>query len=409
MRIALVDLLFSWPPHGGACVDVYHAARELQELGHEPHLFMLQVDGVRDRLGADPDALPFAATNIPLTPRRFTKQAVLDAIERETGRFRPGLAIVCSAFFLKPLVIQRMHRQCPVLARYYAYEATAPFDTARYPGGWGVDLSLFEQPQAARAATLRGIRTAVRTGIHSSWAAEYLAAGAHAPGYPRACREALARCKAALVYNPRMAQLLAPTGVRTAIVPGGVDIEAFRPPASPPANPRKVILMTGRATDPAKGFEVLRRAGERLAETRGDFVIRVTHPDPGINTPWLEAIGWQSHEAIKQLYQAADIAVVPSVWPEPFGLVAVEAMACGAPVVVSDTGGLGGIPEHGMSGYAFPAGDADALAARLEALLDDDALRTRMGEAARTRAEERYAWPRVVAEHYPALIEEAAQ
>ena len=409
MRIALVDLLFSWPPHGGACVDVYHVAKELHALGHEPHLFMLQVDGVRDRLGADPAALPFPSTNIPIAPDAFTKRAVLDAIERATAAFQPELAIVCSAFFLKPFVIRAMHTQCPVIARYYAYEATAPFDAERFPGGWGVDLSLFEQPEAVRRATLRGIRRELRSGHHSSWAAEYLAAKAYEPGYAHECREAIARCSAAIVYNPRMAELLAPTGVRTAIVPGGVDLNTFSPPAERPLSPRKVILMTGRTTDPAKGFAVLREAGAMLAAKRSDFEIRVTHPDPAINTPWLTAIGWQSHAGIQRLYREADIAVVPSVWPEPFGLVAVEAMACGVPAVVSDTGGLGGIPVHGKSGFNFPVGDAKALATHLETLLDDEPLRQRMGQAARQRAENAFAWPRVVEAHYGPLLAETVR
>lgn len=406
MRIALVDLLFSWPPHGGACVDVYHVAQELQALGRTPHLFMVTVDGVRDRLGADPAALPFPATPLALTADTFTRAAVVEAVHAALARFRPAVTIVCSAFFLKPFVMRAAHAHSPVIARYYAYEATAPFDGNRFPGGWGVDLSLFEQPEATRRATLRGIRNEIRSGIQGSWAAEYLAAGAHRADYPGIYRDALDRTHAALVYNERMATLLAPTGVRTVVVPGGVDIVAFAPTEHRARHDRTVILMTGRATDPAKGFSVLHRAGEILTATRTDFEIRVTHPDPAINTPWLSAIGWQPHHAIAQHYREADIAVVPSVWPEPFGLVAAEAMACGLPVVVSDTGGLGGIPVHGESGFAFPPGDAEALAGYLAALLDDPDLRTGMGRAARHRAESTFAWDRVVAAHYSPLLAE---
>jgi glycosyltransferase involved in cell wall biosynthesis len=82
----------------------------------------------------------------------------------------------------------------------------------------------------------------------------------------------------------------------------------------------------------------------------------------------------------------ASVAVVPSIWHEPMGQVAIEAMLVGCPVVASDVGGLRDVVEHGVTGLRVPPGDPDALAAALDGLLDDPVARQRMGAAGRVRA-----------------------
>jgi glycosyltransferase involved in cell wall biosynthesis len=77
---------------------------------------------------------------------------------------------------------------------------------------------------------------------------------------------------------------------------------------------------------------------------------------------------------------ALDVAVVPSVQPEPFGCVVIEAMAAGTPVVGSRCGGIAEQIVHEVSGLLFVPGDAQALANALERLLDDPTLRRRMAE-----------------------------
>jgi glycosyltransferase involved in cell wall biosynthesis len=84
-------------------------------------------------------------------------------------------------------------------------------------------------------------------------------------------------------------------------------------------------------------------------------------------------------------YAALDIVCVPSTEPEPFGLVAVEAMALGKPVLASRLGGLTEIVVDGATGLTFNPRDANALAGALEKLLGDDAMRTRLGHAGKER------------------------
>ena len=166
-----------------------------------------------------------------------------------------------------------------------------------------------------------------------------------------------------------------------------------------------MILMAGRVEDPLKGLSTLLEAGERLASKRKDFEIRATHTDQSLNSDWFKAIGWRDHDAMQSCYRESDICVVPSIWEEPFGLVAVEAMACGRPVCASRVGGLQSIVVDGKTGFLFESADSEQLSERLEILLDDDDLRRRMGDAGRRRAEAEYHWEGIVEKYYPNVWE----
>ena len=85
-------------------------------------------------------------------------------------------------------------------------------------------------------------------------------------------------------------------------------------------------------------------------------------------------------------WMRASVAVVPSVWPEPMGRVAIEAMLAGRAVVASDVGGLRDVVTHGVTGLTVPPGDPGALAAALDDLLDDPEKRRRFGAAGQLHA-----------------------
>jgi len=100
----------------------------------------------------------------------------------------------------------------------------------------------------------------------------------------------------------------------------------------------------------------------------------------------LERVQFLGHiDSVPELFGSADIVVIPSIWFEAFGLVAAEAMACGAACLVSDAGAL---PEVvGDCGRVFPAGDDESLSLRLRELIDDPVERQRLGTAGRSRVE----------------------
>jgi glycosyltransferase involved in cell wall biosynthesis len=99
-----------------------------------------------------------------------------------------------------------------------------------------------------------------------------------------------------------------------------------------------------------------------------------------------ERIGLYPFRAdIEAVWEAADVAVVPSTQPEPFGRVAVEAMAFAKPVVAADHGGLSEIVKDGQTGLLVPPGDVHALSAALKRLAVGPEERVRLGEAGRQR------------------------
>ncbi len=93
-----------------------------------------------------------------------------------------------------------------------------------------------------------------------------------------------------------------------------------------------------------------------------------------------------SHGDVMRAWKNCDVAVVPSRWPDPWPLVALEAMAAGRPVVASAVGGLRTLVQDGKTGIQVPPGDVAALRAGIQRLLSDPLEQSRMGDAGRERA-----------------------
>jgi D-inositol-3-phosphate glycosyltransferase len=104
-------------------------------------------------------------------------------------------------------------------------------------------------------------------------------------------------------------------------------------------------------------------------------------------------LGKRSQDTLPYYYSAAEVVVVPSFY-ESFGMVALEAMACGTPVVASQVGGLAYLVQDGITGYTVPVDDPQALADRLMQLLSNPTLRSRMGQEAFQYARG-YAWEEI--------------
>jgi D-inositol-3-phosphate glycosyltransferase len=199
---------------------------------------------------------------------------------------------------------------------------------------------------------------------------------------------------------------------RIAVVPCGVDLDLFRPQDKEAARralgyyDERIILFVGRI-EPLKGIDILINAAAQLGE-ESDFHVLIVGGDRrsrqqvsrlqelasdlGIGERvWF--LGAVDHEQLPLYYNAADVCVVPSYY-ESFGLVALEAMACGTPVVASRVGGLTGTVRDGETGYLISWRCPEPFAERLELLLGNEALRRRFGEAAR-EVVERYRWANV--------------
>ena len=114
--------------------------------------------------------------------------------------------------------------------------------------------------------------------------------------------------------------------------------------------------------------------------------------------------GWIPHTELTPLYASAALTVVPSRWPEPFGMVGIEAMARARPVVGFAVGGIPDWLDDGVTGLLVSEADTSALAAAIERLLGNAELRTNMGEAALRRVRERYQ-PRLYLQRLTRILE----
>lgn len=161
-----------------------------------------------------------------------------------------------------------------------------------------------------------------------------------------------------------------------------------RPAAVPASGP---YLFYAGALGRHKGVDVLLDAHARLAADPGGTVPLVLAglPQPGFSVAERDGVRIVSrmpHDDVLAAFRHATAGVVPSVWAEPLGRVAVECLATGTPCVVSATGGLVDVVEDGVQGLHVPPGDPVALAAALRRVLDDVDLRERLGAAGPAKA-----------------------
>jgi D-inositol-3-phosphate glycosyltransferase len=205
---------------------------------------------------------------------------------------------------------------------------------------------------------------------------------------------------------------------KTCTIPPGVDTSLFRPLHRAVSriklglpDERPIVLFVGRI-DPIKGIDVLLEAAALMAGSSnmplfvfvgGDLDINGAPVGPleGIAaiaerlglSAHCRFVGSQPQNELPLYYAAADITAVPSRY-ESFGLVAVESMACGTPVVASRVGGLTFTVEDGETGVLVPYGEPQALAAGLRSLLVDPDLRLLMGRMGHFSAQ-RFSWDAV--------------
>ncbi len=407
MRIAFVDLYFSWPPHGGADVDAYHVLTGLHDAGLDVRLFVPSCPDVWERGSFRPEDLPFPATRLELTRREVNRHTLPRRVREAVDAFRPDGVILAHGFFLKPYVAEALSHY-PTISRYYAYELTCPRNLRQYDDAGRCGRSLLENPDVCRRCALDAMKNDIIHWRLQPGSEEFVAARAYTAGYRDLVVRTLRSFRAVIASNTMHKRQMDPYNDDVRVIPGGTDLRRFR--VTPlPNGPRKVILMTGRGEDPVKGMETLRAAGERLAQSRKDFEIWVTHSDYSLSNDWFKALGWQNPAGVAALYEQADICAAPALWEEPFGLVAVEAMAAARPVCASAAGGLRDTVVDGETGFLVPPGDPEELAEKLGRLLDNPDLRARMGAAGRRRAEAEYDWNRIIDRHYLPLLERFAR
>ena len=234
-------------------------------------------------------------------------------------------------------------------------------------------------------------------------------------------KELMASARWIIAYSPRekeaMVRLYDAPDDHIQLIPCGVDLSLFKPLDIGEArkklglNGEKVIVYVGRI-EPIKGLDLLLQS-TAIMERKDSLKVLVIGGDPkrdgevkrlkelaqelGIENV-MEFVGIVDQRLLPLYYNAADVCVVPSYY-ESFGLVALEALACGTPVVASRVGGLPAVVQHGRTGYLLSWRCPEPFADSLEVILESVGLQKSMSLAARKWAEG-MGWEMVAEETY---------
>lgn len=203
------------------------------------------------------------------------------------------------------------------------------------------------------------------------------------------------------------------------IIPNGVDVERFSaeaPPLEPYQDGKQNILFVGRP-EKRKGLEYLIRAFARVQalEPASRLIVvgagRFDRHERAARSLGLRDVvfcSYASHEELPRYHHSAHVFCAPAIGFESQGIVLLEAMAAGLPIVASNIEGYAGVLTHGVEGLLVLPGDEAGLAQALLQLLRDPERRARMGEQGRQRAQE-YSWHRVaqqILSYYERLLHE---
>jgi phosphatidylinositol alpha-mannosyltransferase len=347
MRIALA-CPYAWDAAGGVQTHVRQLAARLRDLDHRVLVLTPAFDRPLEpyvRAVGRPVRIPYNESVAPVAPWPAGYVLVRDALRG----FRPDVVHVHEPLVPGPAMYSVLTSPAPVVATFHAY--------------------------ADRSRLLDAAAPALR------------------PVWRRlAVRVAVSEAAASFVEDR-----FGGNGVR--IVPNGADVELFAVADPAPLPDGRRILFVNRL-DRRKGFRVMVEAFRLLAEERQDVLLvvagdgqdrRAVAELPIVLRARVVMLGAVPHEDLPPYHAACEVFCAPATGRESFGVVLVEAMAAGLPVVASDIAGYREVVRNQVEGLVVPPRDPRAVAGAIGRLLDDPAAAGRFGRAGRARAG-RYSW-----------------
>lgn len=406
-KIAVLSFLFNWPSKGGGIVHTVELCDFLQRAGYQVQHIYLRFDA--EEIGVVSDEVPFPSQAIPIRRDQWKASTIQRLYRSAVDAFGPDYVIVTDSWNMKPLLADAV-RPYPYLLRLQALECLCPLNNIRLlPADDGTG---FKQCHLNQLATPQDCRQCIQQRGQRSGSLHQIErdlAGVDTAEYGELLRRVFHDAHAVLVVNPLTETMVAPYAQRVRTVTAGMDPARFPDPwpddPGPPRDrSRKQILFAGVLDETIKGFHVLQEACVQLWRKRQDFELLVTTDPIGRIDEFTRTVGWQTQGTLPRVMRSADIVAVPAIAQEALGRTAVEAMAAGRPVVASRLGGLPFTIPDGATGLLAEPSNPSDLAEKLERLLDDAALRERLGQAGRQRFLKHYAWPVIIEKHYRPLL-----
>mgnify|MGYP005852810839 CR=1 FL=1 len=369
MRILLANEKLGW--FGGVEQTVADSARALRERGHEVHLAHgEQTPREPSRYAALFDSCApcrelgdAAGEGLGAIARRVGAQVVyFHKIKRLVGRDERGAAT---------RAVRMVHDHdlcCPRRHKYFVHNAAI----CNHPAGWRcyLDLAWVERsPSSPLGVAFRGL-------------------GPHRAELRR--NRELDVCLVGSRFMKRELEMNGLPAARVEIIPPAVRREERAPTDAAEA---RHVLFVGQLIR-GKGVDLLLEALARVPDEWTASIVGEGNARPALEEQArrlrLEGCarfgGWARNEEVDAHYAAARLLAVPARWPEPFGMIGLEAMHNARPVVAFPAGGIPDWLEDGRNGLLAPQNDVEALAACITRLLDDRELATRMGRAGWERA-----------------------
>ena len=191
------------------------------------------------------------------------------------------------------------------------------------------------------------------------------------------------------------------------IIPNGVDLERFSPDVSPIeefCDGKQNILFVGRL-ESRKGLNYLIKAYQQVKQEIPNSRLIVVGPGTRLRKKyekWIRRhglkdvvfVGYVPDTELPRYYKTADVFCAPATGRESFGIILLEAMAVGKPIVATNIGGYASVVTHGEDGLLVPPEDSRGLARALIAVISDETLRQQLGDRGRVKAAE-YSWEKI--------------
>lgn len=356
MRIVQISP-YSWDAPGGVQVHVGQLSHHLRERGHD-----VLVLAPGDKPGFREDARivgrPYAVHVNGSVARLCFSRRSSRVVRKALAVFRPDIIHVHDPLTPSTAMLGVIHRNAPVVATFHSYFARDHFEGRVYTA-----IAPLLKPVWRRVNRRLAVSEAARHSVCSRMG--------HAP---------------------------------VEIVPNGADVEIFAE-AQPATDlpPGRRLLFVGRL-EPRKGFPVAVRAFAELADDYPDLHLVVVGDGeqrsaidalpPSVRAR-VRMLGKVSYEALPTYHRASDIFVSPATGSESFGIVLVEAMAAGLPLVASDIAGYREVARHECEGLLVGPSDPAALAAGVRRILDNPELARELGENGFRRSRS-FAWDRII-------------